>query len=206
MYPADVHFSHIKISRFQLSVRWMPELRNTKRRNFVSKHVARVIVLLALLLRTPKRALLPGRRARREARKGGRNTRRPAAARAFPNYTTFQNPAAAQAAAATDEPICFSGLQHSPDSPYSTRAGAARRAAGMRIGQQRTDIRVDLPIAARHTRPPLGSAWLGLVVAGALPCLLASASPACLSVCLADRCSATRGCVVRRISRIVTPR
>lgn len=98
---------------------------------------------------------------------------------AFPNYTDVSK----LRAAAADEPICFSGLQHSPDSPYSTCAREQQLAERQEcaIGQQRTDMRVDLPIAAHDTRP-FDLARLGWVV---------------LLVCLHP--VATRGCVVSRV-------
>lgn len=128
----------------------------------------------------------------RNQRKGGKDTTRrlggrprraggtePRATR-FLIIPTFQNPAAA-----ADEPICFSGLQHSPDSPYSyvrARGSSSSPRGRNAIGQQRADIRVDLPIAGVHDTHARLLARLDLARSPCCPYACA-----CLSTCLPQR-------------------
>lgn len=122
----------------------------------------------------------------RNQRKGGKDTTRrlgcrprraggtePRATR-FLIIPTFQNPAAA-----ADEPICFSGLQHSPDSPYSyvrARGSSSLPRGRNAIGQQRAD---------RHTsRSPDRRCTPCTTHTPGLARLDLTRSPCCLYACL----------------------
>lgn len=103
---------------------------------------------------------------------------------AFPNYTDVSK----LRAAAADEPICFSGLQHSPDSPYSTcareqQSSPSGRNARLANTTDRHASRSPDRRRARHTRP-FGLARLGL---------------GCVLLCTCLHPVATRGCVVSRV-------